>query len=618
MHLKGKNKYSIAMVLIAIFLILGTFIIEFQDYATYISEDVNFDNVGEITAENIVEQDFICEYNNLSVIHILFSTNEGINTDKVVLELIGDDQCIQSWNINTKWIDSNYYLKLSLNHKLQSKDNKYRIRMVSDAQTGNGISAVCYKLEYSTLEHKSSYKPFILVLIMTILVSFAAWLFVQKKEFSIEKVFLILWCAFSMMYACSNSMFDVPDESHHFYRAFEISMGHMVSEMNDNQTKGGRELPLDTEYSFGKWQSFVDDRDARLSENTKFLGFSNTALYAPVSYIPQAVGILFARFVTDRIAVIAYAGRFFNWLCVTIILYFAIKLIPFGKEILALIALMPMNMHEAFSMAPDSMVVAISAFMVAFVMHLRYVQKTQLTKAQIVLLYVLALLISQYKIVYLPFCLVYFLIPKERFGGIKKIMIHAVVIASTVVMINILWLQTCNQFLTHVGANSELQMENILHHPINYCITVFRTYEKNVLNLLYPMVGSVLGQLTVPTNSILVFSFVFLLFHKMNYSFSGTVSKDTMIEKSIYAVIVLAIILLTSTSLYVQWTYVGEKVILGLQGRYFIALLLPFYYMITGTRYDKNRKERMSTTSLAVAMSFNACSCISLLFYCLK
>lgn len=613
-----KNKYNIVMIMLAILFIFGTFVMKFQEYATYITDAADFQNVDEITIDNMIVQEFVCEYNNLSMLQILFSTNDRVNTGMLELELVEENTCIQQWDIDTKLIAKDQYLMLNLKHKLDSKNKRYTIRMTSNTQAGNGVSPIDYKLQYATLEHKDSYLPFIILLLSMIVISFVSWFVIRKKTIEIEKAFMVLWCAFSMMYACSNTMYNAPDESHHFYRAFEISMGHMVSDMNENQTRGGRELPLDTDFSPGKWQSFIEDRDARISENTKFFGFSNTALYAPVSYIPQAAGILLARTVTDRLAIITYAGRFANWLCVTMILYVAMKLLPFGKEFLALVLLMPMNLHEAFSLAPDAMVVAVSVLMVAYVMHLRYVQKTQLTKIQIGLLYVLALLISLYKIVYLPFCLIYLLIPKERFGSIRKMTIHAVVIAGSVVISSLVWLELCDKFLTHVGANGTLQMASILHHPINYCVTIFRTYSVYTLQLLQQMVGAALGQLNVSTNAILVFAYLFLLFSKTHYNFKNIQDKAIIIEKSIFAVVIMVVILLTSTSLYIQWTYVGQNTIIGLQGRYFIALLLPFYFFVTGMRYDESRDEQITVTSSVVAMTFNMCSCIALLFYCLE
>lgn len=415
-------------------------------------------------------------------------------------------------------------------------------------------------------------------------------------------------------------MYNVPDESHHFYRAYEISMGHMISKMNDEGTKGGRELPLvETGFNSKYWQTFKDSLDSRLSKEVEFKNFSNTALYAPISYVPQATGILLARLITDRLAIITYAGCCANWLCITLILYFAVKFLPFGKEFLSLILLMPMNMHEAFSLSPDGMVVAISVFMVAFVMHLRYVQETKLSYLQIFLLYLLAIMISLYKIVYLPFCLIYFLIPKERLGGIKQKIIHAVIVAVVTVLIVVLWLQICNKFLTHIGANSSLQIANIIHHPIIYITTIFRTYSIYTMQLLHQMVGSTLGQLTVSTNSIIVMAYIFMLFYKLTLYGHMSIDRGREYERCIFGIVIFSIILLISTSIYVQWTYVGENLILGLQGRYFISLLLPLYFMVTKAAYiDNGENEQISFVASNLVFAFNACSAIAILFYCLE
>jgi len=620
-----KNKVQeflkyFCVIILAVLFIAFCFIEHYQEYASYISETTDFQSPLEITEGYMVSEDVIGEYNNLSALQILFNTSGRYNTSVVTLSLMEKDVCIQKWIIDCKWISDKVYLILNLNKKLKSSGNVYTIQMTSDAEPGNGIIPVNYKLQYATLEHKSGYMPFIIILIAVIIVAGGVWYIIQKYTFEIENAFLIFWCALSLLYVCSNTMYNAPDETHHFYRALEISMGHMVSDMNENQTKGGRELPLvNVNFSPGKWQSLVGTRDARFSEDTEFKGFSNTALYSPVSYIPQAAGIFAARVITDRLIFVTYAGRLANWLCVTIILYFVMKLLPFGKEFLAVVLLMPMNLHEAFSLAPDSMVIAVSVFMIAFVMYLRYVQISELSKVQILLLYVLALLISLYKIVYLPFCLIYLLIPSERFGDGKKMMLHAAIIAGMVIVLNVVWLQICNKFLTHAGANGTLQVVNILHHPFQYLITIFRTYATYTSMYLQQMVGAELGQLDVKVNTVLVFAYLFLLYHKMNVNFRIHFSWKSDLEKCIFGVVIISIIVLTSTSLYIQWTEVGTNIIMGLQGRYFIALLLPLYFVVTGTRHgDILNKEQLSLKSSFIVLITNACSAIALLFSCLK
>ena len=109
----------------------------------------------------------------------------------------------------------------------------------------------------------------------------------------------------------------------------------------------------------------------RESSEPVFRSFFNTALYAPVSYLPQAAGIAAARLVTDRLALIAYSGRFFNWLLITVLLWGSVRILPRGKRFTILFLLMPMNLQEAFSLAPDGMTTALAVFMAALVMALR-------------------------------------------------------------------------------------------------------------------------------------------------------------------------------------------------------------------------------------------------------
>ena len=52
--------------------------------------------------------------------------------------------------------------------------------------------------------------------------------------------------------------------------------------------------------------------------------------------------------------------------------------------------------------------------------------------------------------------------------------------------------------------------------------------------------------------------------------------------KIIITLVILAIIALIFTSLYVQWTTVGSKSILGIQGRYFIPIL-PLAAILIGS-----------------------------------
>ena len=92
------------------------------------------------------------------------------------------------------------------------------------------------------------------------------------------------------------------------------------------------------------------------------------------------------------------------------------------------------------------------------------------------------------------------------------------------------------------------------------------------------------------------------------------------IDKKIVSIVVLgACILLIFTSLYVQWTPVKSNVIDGIQGRYFIPLLL-LIPMIATKISDKKIKitekgESWFEQYLCITMIFINIAALTLLFY---
>ena len=82
--------------------------------------------------------------------------------------------------------------------------------------------------------------------------------------------------------------------------------------------------------------------------------------------------------------------------------------------------------------------------------------------------------------------------------------------------------------------------------------------------------------------------------------------------------VIITIIFLTYTSLYIQWTAVYQPNIDGLQGRYFIPLLLPMYLFLTkDLRQKEHSKTTISFKSQWIVLLTNICACGSLLFACL-
>lgn len=428
----------------------------------------------------------------------------------------------------------------------------------------------------------------ILVALLLMIISACAIYF----ENELHKFFLIVFSFFGLIYFFVYPMSSVPDEHGHFYRAYEISEGYFVSDIVDGW--GGRTLPKGLSLGLDgpdvsleeSWDTF----DIKITDEREYYIFWNISLYAPVSYIPQSLGIFVARIFTDSIAIMYMMGRLFNLLAVGVIAYFAVKYIPIGKKLVIMIMLIPINMQEAISLAPDAMVTALTMAFMAYVLHLRYTQKTVMSKRQLALLYVMAIAISLYKIVYIPFCMLPFLIPKERFGGKKQFIIHAVCMGTLVVAAGLGWLSFAGRYLMDIegGKNSDDQVMYILGDLPNYFKILFSTMKAYGKAYFYTMFGQSLSWLNVFVPKGYVILYALLIF-------AGVFSEEEIPEKFkpvriVSAIIVVSIFLLTMTSLYVQWTDYKAELISGVQGRYFIPLLLPLILLMSfGLKPSLNR-----------------------------
>lgn len=644
-----KRKLSVWTCIFVIIFLCGSCFLTFYDvYTTCCSEEIPCnDSMTEAIKEgDIYTQEITCEYDGLKMIKISLATYARQNNSELYLSLLLGEEMIQTWNVNCIRLADNSYYSLLLDHPVKnSKGKVFTIRLESNADeknmiavykntTGNytGLScngkllegqSFCYLLEYENRIADQAVIRYLVRFIAVVSGTVIFWFVLQKMTGNDEKIFLAVWCSLSLLYSCSITLFNIPDEYSHFYRAFEISCGDFIADVYEEQNSGGAMLPLDADLTLlnQNWVSFEDNKNMELTpESLSLKLFPNTAIYAPISYLPQAAGIYLARHVTDRIAVIAYAGRFFNWLCTTFILMLAIKIIPYGKRILMLTAFIPMNIHEAISLSPDGMIVALSALMIAVTLHFIYIQKAPLKRYQIFALYLMALMISLYKITYFPFCLIYLLIPKERFRqGLKGKAMHMAGLWVCACVVSFAWLQVANQYPSlypvTTGDDRTLQLSYILHHPVKYYCVFCRTYLQQAWALLSMMFGNSLGWLNISGIEILIIAYCFAYMISIHAGMEG-MTKEVFWQKALFGIITILVTGLITTSLYVQVTRPYHPVVTALQGRYYLPLLLPVYFVLTKDR--SGQPEGMFDLKYqTLVLTVNICACISILFACI-
>ncbi len=435
-----------------------------------------------------------------------------------------------------------------------------------------------------------------------------------KSRRNMAAVFLSSYLIFGSFYFMAVPLFRVPDELTHFLRAYEISEGHMLSDMNADGL-GGRELSYNLNpenigldqtntTQFDIWERYGKER---LSDENAFLVFWNTSLYAPVSYLPQSLGIGFMRLITDRIVWIAYAGRITTFLAAGLIGFLAVKYIPFGKKAMLLLLLLPMNMQESVSLAPDSMVTALTCALISFVLYMRYVRTERMQRSHYAMLYILCILIGLYKIVYLPFCLFPFLIPEERFGGKRAYLFHALVLGSLVAVISLGWLMTAGSYLSDIwGADSDAQVQFILSDPVRYLGILWNTIRLEGTKYLYNIVGMDYGWLTIHISKGIVIAYAVLCLAAM--FLPGEEAPESFRPMRLTALTVTVFVcLLIFTSIYVQWNVPQAETVLGIQGRYFIPLVFPVYLLFHGLIRPIRKEVSLSVPCMLLVFGLQLC-----------
>lgn len=560
-------------------ILLGTVVVILASFlwihaSDYIFEYCNMgyenEQVQDISAGVEIRQCIQIPDKHVNSVGVKFATYENHAKGNMEVHLLENDSVLKTWIIDTSLLLDNDYYKFDVKDIEFNDDNVYELQIQSDTTaesiaiyvTGNSDGTleeqgICYKYYYTN----TGGIALVIATLVILAALFAASCFKVQKNY----IMMILLTVVGIIYFAVFPLGEIPDENGHFYRAFEVSCGSMISEQIEGG--GGAYLPVAlTQYR---------DDTARIDwSDGAELVYSNTALYAAVCYFPQAIGIRIARFFTDNVSMIFYAGRLANFLVSLLLSIWALKKIPFAKEVLFVIMMFPMTLQEMISMAPDGLTNALSFAFIAYVLHLAY-ESDKITKRDLVLLTILGVTISLCKIVYVVEILLLFILPAEKLGGKRKSLCFKLGIPGVAVILNLIWLKISSGFLVEFnpGVDTGKQVIYVLTHIHEYYGVVVRTVTAYAEEWIKWMFGQSLGTLSISITGMVWISFLILLV----YVILNVQTKFDLRRSDVfcYWIIVLGGCALIATSLYVQWTPYRADMIQGIQGRYFIPLLMP-------------------------------------------
>jgi uncharacterized membrane protein len=418
-----------------------------------------------------------------------------------------------------------------------------------------------------------------------------------------QRTFLILGGIFGFIFIFVTPPFQVPDEWHHFLHAYNFSEGRLRAKMIDGQ--GGDFLPaslslfsstvnrsLEThpENKQDLKNLWVQFRKPLNPEQRKFLTFPHTARYCPITYLPQAIGIILGRWWHSPPVIIFYLGRLTNLICWCLMIAYAIKLIPVFKWVTVFLALTPMSLFQSASLSADSFSNGIAFLTIALFLHLAIGPVDRFAGRHLMVLLGLVFLLAMAKQIYVLLFGLYFLIPAVKFQGWKAKAVYGMILVAFGVAVILFWACFYSELYPAgrtpwradgpVTFSPKEQLFFIIGHPLSYLKILAATFKNGLISWMAMFVG-ILGWIDTPLPNIIYYSYFPALAAVIHWDKNPSIPLSLSFRFGVMAVFI-ALLLGILTALYLTWNLLQAPIVEGFQGRYLVPIsllaVLPFYW----------------------------------------
>ena len=302
-------------------------------------------------------------------------------------------------------------------------------------------------------------------------------------------------------------------------------------------------------------------------------------------YIPSSIGIKIGQLFNMSFSYVYILGRWFNLIAYSIIVFFAIKKLAFGKNIMSALALMPTPMFLASTYSYDAMVIALLFLGISYLIS-EMANKTEIISKKNMVISLVAVSVGALaKAVYIPIILIGLMMPKSKFKSKKQhiifksaIVVLFILLMSTFVLPSLLSPPEVGDVRGGDTSTSE-QMKLIFSKPFAY----FDVWLNNVGETFFDYtIGksslASMGHIAIsPCANLIIIFMTAVIFTDSRREDSGTLVIREKVGIGATLIITIALIW---TALYLSFTEVGKTQIAGVQGRYYIPLLFPLFILL--------------------------------------
>lgn len=605
---KIPPKYVVAGI---VFILMALLLVRHRSFFYYTRQDDYNDMSGEkteIAAEQMAVSQYFTISGNIQNIALLMTNDSGedavihatlkdADTDQVLAETessvpesAGNEEVV-TFALASDGVDGqrNVYLTLEETTKT-SKVSYCALSGTYEQSLAVNDENKAARLRMSVVYGGGLNKPFFLLFVLGVAVVIGIFV-IPVKWAKPENMVLILTAVMGISMAVINPAFQECDGPSHFYRSMDVSYGNLLGSFGNFTHEAGEiyvpENVQEIAYrqvspGSGGGNAYLEYlKTHKFSKNKVKMTYYESV--TSVVYWPQGLGIFIGRTLNFSMYGVILMGRICNLLAYMGLAYATVRLMPFYKNLMAMLAVMPLSIYQASSLSQDAVLNGVGFLFVALCCYYAFDEKVKLNWKKTLLLGVLLLVMFLSKYVYACLGLLVFMIPKDKFNSRKDywksfvIALLPLVILGGFVMFRVSSGISGLQAGAGSGADTMTQMQYLKIHPSMAVKVILSTFLTN-LNA-YLMQLNILGSLNYPLTLFLVMGPCFLLGVGLldGQEVRGRIKiRHRIIMLLAFAITFAAIMM----GLYIGdgiANPVGGAVINGIQGRYFILMLiLPF------------------------------------------
>jgi uncharacterized membrane protein len=317
---------------------------------------------------------------------------------------------------------------------------------------------------------------------------------------------------------------------------------------------------------------------------------SYLAINAPGMYVPHVIGVVLSKAIGCSLVQEYYLVKLVAMLFCGTLLFFSIKLLPFGKWVMLSIALLPFSVVQFSAWSGDGVTTALTYFVCSLILSCALEQgrskddRRLFLKPFVLCLSLIAMALV--KISYFPVVFLVLLLPvvNKDYRSKRTIPLIAALLFSVAVFLY--WYACISGIIQFWGSDPSGQQEYVMSHPLAFLKAVFKTImiagDLGRFSYDYLLQSSLIGSFYWERQPLPIYFAILsvasvtvgmFIENRRPTNMFTLDPRAVIFAKALVFIVNIVIVLLIFYALYAQCNVVGAAYVTNIAGRYFLPLL---------------------------------------------